>query len=342
MQQLPPPSRAFKQAGFAFMRSDWKPDATCVVLDASGCNSGHWHAGKPNLLIHKGNQALAAEHVYASYDDPAFWRYFHHAKAHNTVLVDGVGDNTPASPWSMEHETTPALDLFLAGETVDIARARTDGFRRMDPPVDFERTVVFVKPDLVFVHDVLTSAGRHRYEWLMHFTPQELHVDEAAAAITTRTGGPYEMTCRPATGKDARLRGPAIRQGKFARDFAADGRAGKGRSRSKNKDAGLYVPAPYAAWTCRSDGRTVFDFVCQIHRAGEKPVEVEPLSVRGTAGSSTWLIRRGREATRLLFNGDRRRRKTMAVEDGTSLSGSVAVLRRGEALAEGKILQAVK
>lgn len=69
LQALPPTSRAFPHAGIASMRTSWHEDALVLVLDASSSYSGHWHCGKPQIVLHAGGQPLACDPQMANYDD---------------------------------------------------------------------------------------------------------------------------------------------------------------------------------------------------------------------------------------------------------------------------------
>ncbi len=339
----PPTSRAFKHAAFAFMRSAWDKTATCVVLDASNHASGHWHAGKPNLVIHAGSQVLACDPQLGNYDDPSFYRYFHTARGHNTVLVDGQGDGTPQSYWSYKHISRPKLTLFRAGRAADIARATTDGFRRLKPSVSFERTVVFVKPGLVFVHDVLVSKGEHDYEWLLHLVPQKPVVDRKAMSMSTALGGPFELFCGPAPGATDGLAGPKVLQGKYANRTGGMS-AGRGKHWSppeKGKKPALLVNAPYGMWKRRGRGRVTFDFVLQVLGKGKKPLAVERVKASAKSGAAAYRVRRRGGEVLIVFDDRSAKDRGPLTAGGLRLSGrvGVAVLSgpKPELLSDGKL-----
>ncbi|PCJ63472.1 MAG: hypothetical protein COA79_01280 [Planctomycetota bacterium] len=272
-------SHDFKKAGIAFMRSSWKKEAVYVVLDASGYGSSHWHAGKPNLVIHAGGEALACDPQLASYDDPSFWKYFHTAKGHNTILVDGQGDGTPSDFWRYSYISKPKLVYFKHTDKIDIAIATTDGFKRLKSPVTFKRRVLYVKPNLIFVEDVLNSKGEHTYEWLLHLVPQKPIVEKKAKSMMTNLGGDFELICTPLPDTFNIVKGPSIRQGKH-KNYAY-GRGGKrGKYWSKPKEGekpALMVNAPYGVWTQKKSGKTVFRFVLQVLSKDKKKLGIDKL-----------------------------------------------------------------
>jgi hypothetical protein len=340
-KRAPHTSRAFKHAAFAFMRSAWEEDATYVVLDASNHASGHWHAGKPNLIVHAGDQVLACDPQLATYDDPSFWKYFHTARGHNTVLVDGRGDGTPSDFWRYEHVSHPELTFFRAGRAADIARATTDGFKRLKSPVAFERTVVFVKPGLVFVHDVLVSKGEHDYEWLLHLVPQKPLVNRKAMSMSTALGGAFELLCAPAPGAAAGLAGPRITRGKYANRTGGMS-AGRGPHWSppkKGREPALLVDAPYGVWRRRGKGRVTFDFVLQVLPKAREPVPVERVEASARSGAAAYRARTAGGEVLVLFDDRAKRSCRPLTGGGVKLAGRVGVaIRSGkgrELLADG-------
>ncbi len=280
----PPLDRAYFPAGLAVMRSSWDADAVFVALDATKPNSGHWHPGKPNLFIQAGGRPLAAEHIFASYDDPSFWNYFHQGLAHNTVLVDGKGDGEPDIPWCWRHtrDSRPELTFFKSAGQTAVARAATDGFRRLSPPVAFTRTVIFSKPSLVFVRDELTSRGEHDYQWLLHFMPGRIVPLPQERGVTTAFGGgAAELCCRPLDGADSPLTGPRIETGWTRNEtegFSCTDRKYWTPPPANGRPA-LLAKAPYAVWQ-RTGRRVTFEFALQILRPGERPLDMREIGAQ--------------------------------------------------------------
>jgi hypothetical protein len=275
---LPPTGRAFEHSGIAIMRSSWNRDAIHVVLDATRDLSCHWHAGKPNLIVQAGDQLLAIDPQLGSYDSAAIDGYFRAARAHNTVLVNGRGEEKQPSP-------RPGLTAFHAGEQIAVARATTDGFESLATPVSFERTVVFLMPDIVFVRDVLESRGRNRYQWLLHLVPQDPRVDRSSGTLTTRTGGPFELACSPAPGTERGLAGPSIERGliRNMKKLVDGGAANHWVPRESGRPWTFEVEAPYGVWTRKGRGRVTFEFVLQVLRPGQSPAALRREPGPGTA-----------------------------------------------------------
>ncbi len=283
-KKLQPVSRAYKHGGIALMRSGWNEDDTLVVLDATGHNSGHWHAGKPNLLIYSGKIPLVCEHQFGTYDDPSFYKYFHHARSHNTVMVDKHGDNTPVTPWEYAFKTDHGLSDFASSDSADIASAYTHGFRHLENPVSFERTVVFLKPDIVIVHDFMRTAGKHSYDWMLHFFPQKLATDRKARTLTTSEEYTPRLTCTPASDIMDSVSGPAIKQGKTRNQTNGSDLIDRPywEPPAKGKNPKLFAKAPYAIWSTQTEGCTHLTFVLQIHKkaSGAPDVSMETVDCK--------------------------------------------------------------
>jgi hypothetical protein len=320
----PPPSRAFDEAAFAMLRSGWGPDDTLVVLDASNQASGHWHPGKPNLIIHAGDAALACDPGFASYDDPSFWNYFRTGRGHNTVLVDGEGDGIADRPWQFSHISNLRLTHFATSELADAAAATTDGFHRMNPPVDFERAVVFVKPDLVFVHDVLASRGKHKYEWLLHLTPQQPVADRKAGTLDTALGGRFELRCEPAPAAADGLSGPVVHAGKFPLRERPTKPLLSGDVSAAGEDQALVQSAPYGVWTRTGSGRVTFDFVLHVLKDGAEPTSVERIPARGNVAA---FRAKRPDGDVLLWFDDRRAPRRALTLDGRRVAGRAGAIR---------------
>jgi hypothetical protein len=309
----PPTSRAFPHAGIASMRDGWHKDALLVILDASGRHSGHWHCGKPNLVVHAGGQPLACDPQMANYDDPSQWKYFKRAEAHNTVLVDGQGDSEPSGPWSYQRVSNPRLVAFRSSSFADLAWATTDGFQKLQPPVSYERFVAFIKPQTVWVHDVLRCEKKRRFDWLLHLTPQKPLVLAESQALQTRLPGAVQLDCRPAQ-RSPDINGPILRAGLY-------------HDRSYAPQSAFWFPlqygdlpapvteAPYAVWTQEANGTVTFDMVLSLIGGEHKPGLIQPLSLKLPRGVTAYHVATAGGTLTIVFD-DRLGDKPEEVEVG--------------------------
>lgn len=320
---LPPTSRAFLAAGIASMRDRWHKDALVVVLDASARRSGHWHCGKPNLVIHAGGQPLVCDPQMANYDDSSQWKYFKRAEAHNTVLVDGQGESEPSGPWSYQRVSNPRLMAFRGSSLADLAWATTDGYEKLQRPVTWERFVLFIKPKTVWVHDVLRCEGKRRYEWLLHLTPQKPLVLADNHALQTRLAGAVQLDCRPApTAPD--LTGPVLRGGLY-HDRAYLPQSGYWFPLQYGDLPAPVTEAPYAVWTREASGTVTFDMVLSLINDGHKPTPVQSLKLNLPLGVRAYQAAVPEGPVTVIFD-DRIGDKPAKVEVGRfALTGRVHV-----------------
>ncbi len=124
--------------------------------------------------------------------------------AHNTLLVDGSGQAVRKS--GADGRITTYFDSLSYGYTVGDAS---------DPEIydgrltRFDRRVLFIKPGLVVIHDLVASAGKAaRYDWMLHAvvpietgaSSSSFHVLCPRAALRGRFLAPAEVKLNVTTG----------------------------------------------------------------------------------------------------------------------------------------------
>ncbi|HEX5706408.1 MAG TPA: heparinase II/III-family protein, partial [Pyrinomonadaceae bacterium] len=96
---------------------------------------------------------------------------FRSSPAHNTLTVDGQSSSEMSGPFTWK---TAARSRSLAWHTAsrfDYFEGEQDGYRRLSPPVEHRRAVLFLKGDYWVVRDRVESAAEHLYELHFHFAP---------------------------------------------------------------------------------------------------------------------------------------------------------------------------
>jgi hypothetical protein len=184
-----PLSRIFPARGSAVMRSGWLPEDTVISLRV-GPWFNHEHHDQGSFRAAAYGEELVAEAGNAHYyRDPHYPDYFTQAPAHNTVVIDD-------DPFSQEdydgrywpslrnfaklarHVFSPGIDYLAA----NLAPAYTDAsqIHRLT------REYLFVKPDILIVHDRIEAATPHGYSWLLHILPGAQAKIDAAQAVIRR------------------------------------------------------------------------------------------------------------------------------------------------------------
>ncbi|MGH9404802.1 MAG: heparinase II/III domain-containing protein, partial [Terriglobia bacterium] len=186
----PPPSRIFPKRGSAVLRSGWSPSDTVISLRA-GPWFNHEHHDEGSFQVAAFGERLISEGGYANYyADPYYQNYFTQAPAHNVVLIDsdpfsqGAYDGKywaafSATPSITDHVLSPNIDYLAA----DLAPAYDGRISR------YRREYLFLKPDLLIVHDRIEAPEAHRFTWLLHLPAgDEPSVEGAQAVIQGKAG----------------------------------------------------------------------------------------------------------------------------------------------------------
>ncbi|HEV2325821.1 MAG TPA: heparinase II/III family protein [Terracidiphilus sp.] len=183
----PPPSRVFPLRGSAVLRSGWDRDATVISLRV-GPWFNHEHHDEGSFQVAAFGNALIGEAGYGSYYiDPHYPDYFTQAAGHNTVLIDGNPFSQMAfaprywAAFKYPHFASQLLSSYFDYLAADLTPAY-DGKLQ-----SYERQYVFLKPDILIVHDEVRAPEKHVFTWLLHAPPDaKLKHDGAAASIQAK------------------------------------------------------------------------------------------------------------------------------------------------------------
>jgi hypothetical protein len=306
----PPLSRIFPARGSAVMRSGWRPEDTVISLRA-GPWFNHEHHDQGSFQVAAYGEELVAEAGYAHYyTDPHYADYFTQAIAHNTVIIDG-------DPFSQEdydgrywaafqnfakfegHVFSPGIDYLAA----NLAPAYADASQvnRM------RREYLFVKPDLLIVHDRMEAATPHAYTWMLHIptgaqtgiaASQALIRRQAAFATLTAAGESTHWTLQPQPI-------PTNAYGDFDRTQVE----------------------PHEAFRLDSPREKQGSFLVALHfqKAGEEPAPPQPLSTTSGQG-----FQAAGGAAEVLF----RSKPGPLTTGGLTVDGDVLAIKHGNGVEE--------
>ncbi len=143
---------------------------------------GHQHPDVQNsFVIHAYGEKLAIDGGYYDwYGSPHFKAYSMQTLAHNTLLVDGQGQAVCTE--GADGHITAWFDSpgygYVRGDAADPEIYQ----RRL---TRFDRSILFIKPGFVAVHDVVRPAEPAKLDWLLHaVVPIERGTDGRSFAIT--------------------------------------------------------------------------------------------------------------------------------------------------------------
>ena len=173
-------------SGAVTFRSSWRPDAVWGYLDASPFGRGHQHEDKLNFLLQAYGRIMLTEAGNHYYDTSDTREYAKSTRAHNTVRIDGLDQNTRRTyAWHPADIGKFADVAFTNAPGRDAARASfTSGYAPKLLKVVHDRNVLFVKdaeglaPFFVII-DRLTAPddANHSYEILWHLENCALSID---------------------------------------------------------------------------------------------------------------------------------------------------------------------
>ena len=165
----PPLSRIFASRGSVALRSGWQPEDTVVSIRV-GPWFNHEHHDQGSFRVAAHGEELIGEAGYADYyKDPHYADYFTQAPAHNTVVIDGDAFSQgyyDGRYWAALHQF-PSITRHLFSSDFDYMSAN------LAPAYSgrlntYDREYVFIKPDILIVHDQVSASSAHRFSWFLH------------------------------------------------------------------------------------------------------------------------------------------------------------------------------
>jgi hypothetical protein len=163
-----PDAALFPSIGWVAMHSRLAdPARVSVYFKSSPYGSfNHSHADQNSFVIDAGGQRLAIDSgYYDGYDTPHWRQWYKQTRAHNAITFDGGngqvvfeegGQLGRGAITRFEHHI--GYDIVTADATPAYGGALTRA----------ERTLVYQRPNLVLVYDVLASPQARRWEWNVH------------------------------------------------------------------------------------------------------------------------------------------------------------------------------
>jgi hypothetical protein len=157
-------STDFPYSGYYLMRSDWTPSARYLIFDAGSYGGFHGHEDKLSFEMSAyGAPMITDAGAYAYTGDEAFRAYFVSTWAHNTALIDGLGQNRylynqyktsiradraeklTGNRWESTEQFDYASGSYNDGYSAMSNKGR--GATEIETAVTHDREILFVKPD---------------------------------------------------------------------------------------------------------------------------------------------------------------------------------------------------
>ena len=206
----------FPYAGHYVMRSSWDEDACYLLFDSGPYGSAHQHEDKLHFVLYAHERQHILDPGNYSYDDSRWRRYVLTTPAHNTLMVDGQGQNRRAKPetyfWPRQwtEPAPPGNDTkWVSTEDFDhVVGVYKDGYGpENDTTVTHTRRILFVKDSIgeeskspyFIILDTLTASDEqaHLYESLFHLDTESASIDDQTQSIRTENEGASNLVIFP-------------------------------------------------------------------------------------------------------------------------------------------------
>jgi hypothetical protein len=190
--------------GFHLFRTGWQSRDSYFLVTGTqverGSNAAHSHADAGHLELHvEGEDVLidTGRFLYGNCSLLDWWRYFRSTRAHNTVEVDGrdMGFVPDTSPGVRGLRTF--CHRFESSHEVDLVELSHNGYAFLAEPVFHLRRVIFFKPGLWLIDDLLTGLGEHEYRLCFNFAPGRLDAVDCDPAAYVYSGNGIQVRCLP-------------------------------------------------------------------------------------------------------------------------------------------------
>jgi hypothetical protein len=190
----------FPSIGWVAMHSALSdPARTSVYFKSSSYGSlNHSHADQNSFVIHAHGVALAIDSgYYDSYRSKHEKEWTIQTKAHNAITFDGGEGQKPravrAAGRIVSFRHTPAIDVVTGDATRAYGRALQKA----------RRTLVYIRPGIVLVYDLLESLQPRQWEWNIHSLARiqeekagriRIESGDASLCATVLAGPPSQFT----------------------------------------------------------------------------------------------------------------------------------------------------
>lgn len=176
-------SYVFEYPGLAVLRSGWGKDDSFVSFDGGEFGEGeHQHEDKLSFTFFTNGKEVLCEGNNYAYDTSEMRKYVRCALSHNTVMIDGMGQNRRRDyKWESSMLSKKSDIKYRLAESVDaVSAVYNEGYGdNCEKLATHQRNLYFVKlnEDLkpfVIVCDRLISEKEHNYEIMWHLDSKTL------------------------------------------------------------------------------------------------------------------------------------------------------------------------
>lgn len=173
---------------------------------SSSFGSGsHTLADQNSFNLHfRGVPVYRSTGYYLNFSDPHNLLSYRHTRAHNTILVDGIGQPFSTKGYgkilralngknisyalgdaSNAYSGTSEYPMWIKNfANSKVEQSRENGFGET-PLKLYRRHIFMLHPDIVVIYDEMEAEKPVRWDWLLH-SPVQFQIDEQSKLLTTR------------------------------------------------------------------------------------------------------------------------------------------------------------
>jgi len=190
--------------GFYVFRTGWQETDSYFLVTGTqverGSNAAHSHSDAGHLELHVDGEDVLTDTGRFLYGNCRFldwWQYFRSTRAHNTVEVDSraMGIVPDTSPEVRGLRTF--CHRFESSPKIDLVELSHNGYAFLPEPVFHLRRVIYFKPGLWLIDDVLTGVGAHEYRLCFNFAIGQLNAVDGDPETFVYSGNRVRVRCLP-------------------------------------------------------------------------------------------------------------------------------------------------
>ncbi|HKV81095.1 MAG TPA: heparinase II/III family protein [Candidatus Sulfotelmatobacter sp.] len=170
VKPLPDASAAFRASGLYVMAGDSRKWQLVIDAGPQGAHTaGHGHADALSLTLTAAGRELLSDSGTFEYVGLNSERdRFRGTSAHNTLMVGGVDQAQPRSPFGWDRLPEVQAEGWISGKTFDLFVGSHDGYSRLPNPAIHRRFVLALRSGLILVRDLVLGFGEYPVDIFWH------------------------------------------------------------------------------------------------------------------------------------------------------------------------------
>ena len=167
---VPDASAAFRASGLYVMSGNNRKWQLLMDAGPQGAHTaGHGHADALSLTLTASGRELLSDAGTFEYVGPNSERdRFRGTGSHNTLMVGGVDQAQPRSPFGWDRLPDVQAEGWISGKTFDLFVGSHDGYSRLPNPAIHRRFVLALRSGLILVRDLVLGFGEYPVDLFWH------------------------------------------------------------------------------------------------------------------------------------------------------------------------------